>query len=602
MKIFQKSSYLFLAGLVMCGGLLAQGRVVIRRGSVVDVRDGKLPPNATVVVEGDRIVSVSPGGPPPQPGGTVIDATGKYLIPGLIELHSHYKDWVPELFLNHGVTTVIDLGAPHEWIQAQKEAIEKGLVPGPRLLVSAYNYDAPPKDPEEVTELTARPYIQIVAKPEDAMAAMEPFVQGPSKVDAIKVMGHLDEPLLRAIVREAKKGSLPVIGHFEDARVAAAVGANGIEHLESLAFAIRDPRLRQEAQGKLRSGTLGEMGQTAYIDVKQLPGLVQLLVKSNVYLNPTLLVGWAPAQAVRERFSYEAFDLLFNNWRLRYVPLHWRLALLKEYQEVGVWHWTDLTPYEREIFELSYKNAQLIVKTFVDAGGKLYTGTDCAGGCTPGLGTHQELEMIADSGVGPLRALQSATINSAELMRMEDRLGTLEAGKVGDVVILDANPLENIRNTRKIWRVISRGRVLDGQYHPEFENPLPRNEWEDTGHMFPSPDIRWASPAAVVEDSTDTTVTVHGTGLIPYSLIRFNGHKLKTTFVSRTVLKAEVPAKLLAPGTYPVTIENPDFAWGTILGPAYLYPLGIRNNISNEFLVLVKPKGGAPIHPHPREK
>ena len=185
---------------------------------------------------------------------------------------------------------------------------------------------------------------------------------------------------------------------------------------------------------------------------------------------------------------------------------------------------------------------------------------------------------------------------------MADRLGTIEAGKAGDVVILDANPLEDIRNTRKIFRVISRGRVLDGQYHPEFENPLPRNEWEDTQHMFPSPELRWASPAAVVEGSMGTSLTVHGTGFIPYSMIRFNGHKLKTTFVSRSQLRAELPAGLLVPGTFHVDVENPDFAWGTIMAPAYLYPLGVRNYISNPFLVLVKPKGGAPIHPHFREK
>lgn len=185
---------------------------------------------------------------------------------------------------------------------------------------------------------------------------------------------------------------------------------------------------------------------------------------------------------------------------------------------------------------------------------------------------------------------------------MEDRLGTIAAGQLGDVVILDDNPLENIRNTRKIWRVISQGRIVDRQYHAEFQNPFPRNEWEDTGHMFPSPELRWASPAAVAEGSVGTILTAHGTGFIPYSIIRFNGRKLKTTFVSRTELRVELPAGLLVPGTYGVAVENPDFAWGTSLGPSYLYPLGIRGHISNPFPVLVKPKGGAPVLPHPREK
>ncbi len=134
MKILRKSLYVFLTVSVMCGLLQAQDRVVIRSGTLIDVRDGSLTPDTTIVLEGDRIVSVSQGGAPPAQGATVLDAAGKYIIPGLIEFHTHTKNWTAELFLNHGVTTTIDLGAPHEWIQALKEATNSGLFPGPRLL------------------------------------------------------------------------------------------------------------------------------------------------------------------------------------------------------------------------------------------------------------------------------------------------------------------------------------------------------------------------------------------------------------------------------------------------------------------------------------
>ena len=203
----------------------------------------------------------------------------------------------------------------------------------------------------------------------------------------------------------------------------------------------------------------------------------------------------------------------------------------------------------------------------------------------------------------PLQALQAATINSAELMRMEDRLGTIEAGKVGDVLILDANPLEDIRNTRKIAQVISRGQLLDGLYHADFRNPIPENAPYDSRLFFPSPRIQWASPEAILEGAQNVALAVHGTGFIPYSSLRFNGQPLKTTFVDEFQLTAQVPPNLLEPGTYAITVENPDFGWGTIyaLGASDLAHLGIRDYISNEFLVLVKPQGGAPIFPHPRE-
>src|SRR5688500_17178166 len=133
---------------------------------------------------------------------------------------------------------------------------------------------------------------------------------------------------------------------------------------------------------------------------------------------------------------------MINDWRLRYVPLGFRLAVLKEYQEIDIWHWRDLTEYERGLFEQAYHNTQKLLKAFVDAGGKLYAGTDSAHMSTPGLSLHQEIELFVDAGLTPLQALQAATTNPAALMRMSDRLGTVEAGKSGDLVILDANPLE----------------------------------------------------------------------------------------------------------------------------------------------------------------
>ncbi|MCZ6490305.1 MAG: amidohydrolase family protein [Acidobacteria bacterium] len=596
MKTFQKSVYLWLAVWALSGWLMAQERVVIRGGTLVDVRDGSLTPNVVVVVEGDRIVSVSAGGAPSAQGGTVIDATGKYILPGLIDLHVHYKEWAGELYLNHGVTTVVSLGDRNEWIRAQKEGIQSGLVPGPRLFHATRNLDGPPTS-ENYFE---RPHVHFLKDPEEAMFAMQQYITG--RVDAIKVYAGLSLQVLRTLVREAEKANIPLIGHFEDVRVAADVGAHGVEHLEAVANALVDEKAREEALQKVRKGF--NPPASSFMNLARVAEIVQLMVKSGLYLNPTMRMSWQGDRALREKgFHYQDFDLLLNNWQLRYVPLDWRLANLKEYQEIGMWHWADLSQYEQDLFHQGYLNDQQLIKAFADAGGKLYAGTDCANMCTPGLGMHQELELLVDAGVSPLQALQAATVNPAELMRMQDRLGTLEEGKVGDVLILDANPLEDIRNTRKIAQVISRGRVLDGKYHADFKNPIPFNGWEQSSHFFPSPRIQWASPEALVEGAQGATLTVHGTGFIPYSFVLFNGQNLKTSFIDGLQLTAEVPANLLRPGTYAVTVENPEFGSGTIYaaGASDLSHLGLRDHISNEFLVLVKADGGAPIFPHPRE-
>ena len=184
MKIFPRVGSLFLVAWALSGLLMAQNRLVIWGGTLVDVRDGSLVPDTVIVLEGDRIVSVSSGGPTP-PGDTLVDATGKYILPGLIDLHVHYKDWAPELFLNHGVTTVVDLGSSHEWIKAQKEGIQSGLIPGPRLFISTNNLDGPPAN----ENYFLRPYVEIVEGPEEALRSVRRQIT--EQVDAVKVYDGL---------------------------------------------------------------------------------------------------------------------------------------------------------------------------------------------------------------------------------------------------------------------------------------------------------------------------------------------------------------------------------------------------------------------------
>ncbi|MBI3939190.1 MAG: amidohydrolase family protein [Acidobacteria bacterium] len=573
---------------LLWGPVLAQDRLVIVGGTIVDVRDGKLLPDSVLVLEGDRIASISAGERQRPQGATVIDASGKYLIPGLIDSHVHYAEWAAELYLNHGVTTVLDLGNHHEWIKAQKHGVESGFIPGPRIFVSATVLDGPP-----VSEgYFERPYVHIVKNAEEAAAALRQHIG--EEADAIKVYDGLNVEMLRAIVREAQKANLPVIGHFKDVRDVVAAGAQGVEHLEPVSHAVADSQAMQEAMKKVRKGY--RPPTEAFIDFGKVPGIIDLMVKNGLYLNPTLRISFMGDRALREKgFPYQDFDLLINDWRLRYVPVSFRLGFLKEYQEIGVWHWSDLSEYEQDLFHQGYTNSLRLVKMFADAGGKLYSGTDSTHMCPGGLSLHQELELLADAGVSPLQVLQSATIHSAELMRMQESLGTLETGKRADVLILDGNPLQDIRNTRKIFRVISRGRVLDGQYHADFENPVPNKMHEETSHLFPSPRIRVASPDVFQEAAPGVVLTVKGTGMIPYSFIRFNGRRLKTEFIDVFQLQAQIPSNLLQPGTHSVTVENPDFAWGTTYAPGAtdLSHLGIRDRISNEFLIIVRPKGGA---------
>ena len=548
------------------------------------------------VVEGDRIVSVSTGGEAPQ-GATVIDAKGKYVLPGLIDLHVHYRDWAPELYLNHGVTSIVDLGSATEWMRAQREGSAKGTVPGPRIFIAvrfegrrdarAVLMEQRPIERVYIDQIAGRADDEISApggfmakNPAQAREVLKDYISGKIKVDAIKTIHNLNGETLRAIVEEARKANLPVIGHFENARMAADAGATGVEHTWAVAASIIDLPARQKAMQKVSKGFIPPA--ETFMDMNKLPGLVQYMVQKGVYLNPTMRMTWAGSQALLDKgYHHEEFDLLFGNWHLSYIPLDWKLANLKEFFEIDLWNRDDLTLYDRDLFEQGYKNSQRLIKAFVDGGGKLYAGTDCASFCVPGLALHQEMELLVAAGVTPLQALQASTINPAEMMRMQDRLGTIAEGKAGDILIVDDNPLQNISNTRKIATVISRGRVLDRQYHADFKNTIPSNDPEASSHYFQSPRIRQASLERA-------TLAVQGTGFIPYSLVVLDGQKLKTEFVDEFHLRATVPAEFLKRGTLPVTVENPNFGAVAVRGTPDLSQLGILDHVSNPFALLVK--------------
>src|SRR5262249_29197172 len=108
-------------------------------------------------------------------------------------------------------------------------------------------------------------------------------------------------------------------------------------------------------------------------------------------------------------------------------------------------------------------------KRFVEAGGKIYAGTDSSAATTPGLSLHHEMELLVDAGLSPMQAIQAATTNGAAIIGLDSQLGTVEKGKIADLVLLDGNPLESIANTKKIFRVIKGGRVIDTKYHTDYE-------------------------------------------------------------------------------------------------------------------------------------
>ena len=168
----------------------------------------------------------------------------------------------------------------------------------------------------------------------------------------------------------------------------------------------------------------------------------------------------------------------------------------------------------------------------------------------PGLSMHYEMQMVADIGVPPMKVIQGATLWAAESFGKAKDLGSVEAGKLADFIVIDGNPLNDIATTQNIRMVIKDGHVLDTTYDPRFVNPLPRP-------VDFAPQLSTLSPRVTPQGSRNVTLQIEGTGFGPKSVVRFDNTDLRTQFVSTTRLTATLDARLLRNvGTYTVYVLN----------------------------------------------
>jgi hypothetical protein len=262
---------------------------------------------------------------------------------------------------------------------------------------------------------------------------------------------------------------------------------------------------------------------------------------------------------------------LYMNPELRYVPLG------NVVSSMVFWHKTrsysgalgsfpyveTLQPGELEEAQHGYKNAQEFVRRFNKAGGRVIGGTDTGGSAiVPGTGLLQEVRLFVDAGLTPMQALQTVTKNPAEFFRQADKIGTLKPGLVGDVVILDADPLSDIRNLEKIHTVIKNGQVLDGRYHNDY-HPEFWTSSDDRGTSSSTADppvlSSVSSSSPLMHGGGPAELVVKGAAFNRTSLVCLNGRPLKTTFVSPNELRAMITAdRLQSAGTYNVTVTT---AW-----------------------------------------
>lgn len=529
------------------GGKLHAQSLLISGGTLIDGTGRPPVDNAQVLVR-DGVIAEVTTSRPAAPGAEVIDARGKFILPGLIDSHVHYRDWKGELLLAHGVTTVYDLGNPHYWQAAVKHGFNSGRMRGPRYFFCG-EMGLPAEEAEQGPTVIRRG-LDIIRTPDEAAAIVERLTR--ADVDCIKLNEHFTGELFSAVARAAQSAGLRVISHSWNVSDSVRWGIGGVEHMEGIAVATAASPRAKEAIGRMHLEA-GHKNTALYqwMEPAEFGRVVQELVERRVFLNPTLAFEWK-ALTPRRRDHEQEDERLFRVPALAYVPLDDRLVILGQY------HWADGRRTEEiRQFEDGYRKVQQFLAQFVRAGGKIYAGTDSSAATSPGLSLHHEMELLVDAGLTPMQAIMAATSNGAELLGLERRLGTVEKGKVADLVLVDANPLQDIANTKKVFKVIKDGRVVDTTYHAGYQIPI-RRPGPESKHLYnPVPVVRDILPPVAVE-GTPVTLRIVGRGFTPGSVVKVGGRPSDTRWVSATELAATLtPQHMAMPGTFLVTVETP---------------------------------------------
>jgi imidazolonepropionase-like amidohydrolase len=409
----------------LCAQNSASGRksLAVTHVAVIDTSGGPVKPDMTVVIAGGRITAIGKSRTVMIPkSARLVNAAGKFLIPGLWDMHVHIdnddfeKTAYLRLFIVNGITGIrIMNGTPqhHLW----RREIESGALLGPRMVIASRIIDGPNSFVSGAVK---------VNNEEEARAAVRKAKQ--EGADFIKVHDTLSRDAYFAVIDEAKRLGLPVEGHVPaaiSAKEASDAGQKSIEHFTGLA--------------------------ESETDMAKADALISILKKNHTWNCPTIIM----------RNNYAVLDdrSLANDPRLRYVKPSWKNSWLSMTNGSGSIPATEWAGRRETV-----RREKALVGRFQKAGVGILAGTDdISPYVMPGFSLHDELALLVESGLTPIQALQAATLNPAKFFNQLASFGTVEKGKFADLVLLNANPLEDIRNTTKISAVVVNGRFLDRQ-------------------------------------------------------------------------------------------------------------------------------------------
>ncbi|WP_143307068.1 amidohydrolase family protein [Chitinophaga vietnamensis] len=444
------------AALYTMSGSAQQVNLIIRSVQVIDVKTGKITPHQSIAIRHDSIIRVMDDQQASRyKAAQIFDGGNRYAMPGLWDMHMHFGggDTLAEenksflsLYLAHGITTIRDCAADISPLVLQwRDAVNKGELQGPTIFTSG------PKLEGYKSIWLNDLEIGTTAELRQALDSLQKL-----KVDFIKITDNTIKPALYLeAVREARKRGFAISGHVPYALTMQEVSDAGLSSVEHLGYAwkagVKDEAdlSRRIAAGELKGRDINKY-IIAHFDTVAAMSTYRLMAKNGTAITPTLNISYTIAFLDKDDHAHDPYLQYIGKGLQR--TYEWRVKRAAQDDSAAI-------AWRHEVFERTAAILPLLQK----AGVKIMAGTD-AGYLNsydfPGIGLHQELARMVEYGLSPLQALQASVINSPAYLH-QTNYGAIAAGKKADILLLEANPLEDIHNTQKIAALVVKGKVLD---------------------------------------------------------------------------------------------------------------------------------------------
>lgn len=547
--------------------------LVIEGGTLIDGNGGAVLENAIIVIEGNRITDVGPAGQVDIPDGAqIIDAAGKWVLPGLWDNQTNYRWFFGELNLTQGVTSTVDVGNGEELSLAHREAVNNGKIRGPRTWVGVGHIGG-----GEAEDLTGYESTigtrQVPQSREELLALVQRLLDAGTNMIMFHDGAHFPEDWVRDGCAAAHAANRACIMRASGPQVfadgAARAGVDSLHHGRGI------DRIIVRDGVDVVNNVLDNFVQ---MDDAKAEALIELLVAEDVRPAPNFIhetPGYPRDWQRQEEVLREALeDRSLRAYHPQYA--YEELIRFRTFVDSGEVRARRLPGYE---------NMMRFYRMLDAAGGKVLVGGDTNVSKFSGYAVHEEMEILQESGIPPMRIIMGATKWGAEVLRMGDDIGTIEAGKLADILIVNEDPLDDIWNLRDIAHVVFNGEDVDLSFHASYDTPF-RGDGEDmrvvedlvwteqlkeatfngggnatrppAPNTSPQPAIQQIAPTGATQGDPTLTMRLTGFNFVRGSRVYFDGVSVPWEWISPTELELTIDENLLGrAGRFDIEVRNP---------------------------------------------